>query len=238
MKLWFIIASAAFLVSQEVHGLSFSVQVLKSCRRGQCVAGSNGVVNLAVTTGQLGNTPCAAQPALGLCPNAPSFDIASKIRYTLILLGAKANAPPNYNFTVPLTCNNGTISGTLNTRISGFYKVQAIAFYNKENPAEPGLLETVGCINQPTEEDPMIVQIMPGAQLSFGSFFKMLISLCAAADNLNVSQTFNNVAKLTRRNNYLSPSRIIVQMSDSYGNPKVSQLNRARFYTAQCLQPG
>ena len=174
MKLWFIIASAAFLVSQEVQaqGLSFSVQVLKSCRRGHCVAGSNGVVNLAVTTGQLGNTPCAAQPALGLCPNAPSFDIASKIRYTLILLDAKANAPPNYNFTVPLTCNNGVISGTLNTRISGFYKVQAIAFYNKVNPAEPGLLETVGCINQPTEEDPMIVQIMPGAQLSFGSFFQ------------------------------------------------------------------
>jgi hypothetical protein len=65
----------------------------------------------------------------------------------------------------------------------------------------------------------------------------MLISLCIAADNLNVSQTFNNVAKY-RRNNYLSPSRIIVQMSDSYGNPKVSQVNRARFCAAQCLQPG
>ena len=66
----------------------------------------------------------------------------------------------------------------------------------------------------------------------------MLISLCVAADILNVSQTFNNVAKLTQRNNRLSLSRIFVQMSDSYGNPKVSQVNRARFYTAQCVQPG
>ena len=45
-----------------------------------------------------------------------------------------------------------------------------------------------------------------------------------AASSLNISKTFVNEAKLKTRNNYLSPCRVIVQMSDSYGNPKVSKL--------------
>ena len=166
LKLWLLIASAAFFVSRPVHGqsgLSYSVQVLKSCKSGQCIAGSNGVVSLSVTTGELGSTPCAVQTKLPLCPGQPLFQIGSYMTYTLILLDSKANAPPNYKFTVPLTCKDGDISGTVNTKISGFYKVEVVAFYNGQNPARPGLLENVGCLNQPKELDAMIVQIMPGS---------------------------------------------------------------------------
>ncbi len=52
---------------------------------------------------------------------------------------------------------------------------------------------------------------------------------------MNISQTFVNpvdqtTQQLLPRNNYLSPCRVIVQMSDSYGNPKVSQLAHALLY--------
>ena len=50
----------------------------------------------------------------------------------------------------------------------------------------------------------------------------MVFSQLVTASFLNISQTFANQEKLKFRNNYLNPCKIIIQMSDSFGNPKVS----------------
>jgi hypothetical protein len=166
MKLLLLIVSTCLLAARDVlsqsAASSFSLQVLKSCKSGQCVAGLNNVVTVAVTTGQIGTSPCAPQTPFGLCPGAPLFNIGSFLNYSLILVDAKTNAPINYTIAVPMSCNNGIISGILNTRISGYYRVQAIAFYNGNDPPQPGSIENLDCNNQPREDDPMMVYIMPG----------------------------------------------------------------------------
>jgi hypothetical protein len=164
---WPLIAFSLLIASCQVMSnivaSSFTLQVLKSCRTGQCIAGSNNLVTVSVTTGQFGSTPCAPQQPFGLCPGSPLFEIGSYLNYSLTLLDLKSNAPINYTFSVPMKCKDGVISGILNTPISGYYRVTAIAFYNGLNPPQPGSIENLDCTNQPKEDDPMIVRIMPGS---------------------------------------------------------------------------
>ena len=164
---WLFIAFTFLHALCEVWGQSvassFSLEVLKSCRSAdRCTAGSPSTVHVGVTTGQFGDSPCAPQVALGVCPGQGLFDIGSFINYTLTLLDVKSNAPINYTITVPMKCNGGKISGTFNTQISGYYRVKAVAFYNGLNPPQPGPIENLDCTNQPRENDPMIVLIIPG----------------------------------------------------------------------------
>jgi hypothetical protein len=167
MQRWLLVAFSSLLatchVMSNVVAPSFTLQVLKSCRTGQCIAGSNNEVTVGVTTGQFGGTPCAPQASFGRCPGEGLFEIGSFLNYSLTLLDLKSNAPINYTIEVPMKCNRGVLSGTLNTQISGYYRVTAIAFYNGLNPPQPGTIENFDCTNQPKEDDPMIVRIMPGS---------------------------------------------------------------------------
>ena len=160
------ICLAFWMMPLQVYGQivasSFSLQVLKSCKTGECIAGSNSVVKVSVTTGQLGSTPCDIQTPFGLCPGEPLFQIGSYINFSLILIDVKSNAPRNYAFDVPMTCKDGVITGKFLTLVSGYYRVQAIAFYNGNNPPRPGSIENLDCKNQIKDDDRMIVQIMPG----------------------------------------------------------------------------
>lgn len=167
-------------VQSQIVASSFSLQVIKSCKMGQCIAGSNIIVTVAVTTGQFGSSACAPQTRFSACPGAPLFDIGSFLNYSLILQDAKLNAPINYSISVPMKCDQGVLSGTLNTKISGYYRVQAIAFYNGNNPPQPGSIENLDCNNQPREDDPMMVFIMPGssALVLIVHFFPSSSSLC------------------------------------------------------------
>ena len=166
MKPWLLIAYIFVLVFREVKtqlaASSFALQVLKSCKTGQCLAGSNNYVTVAVTTGQFGSSPCAPQTPLNVCPGQPLFEIGNFLNFSVILLDSKMNAPINYTVTVPMKCANGVLSGILNTQISGYYRVQAIGFYNGNNPPQPGSIENLDCNNQPREDDPMIIRIMAG----------------------------------------------------------------------------
>lgn len=169
MKIWPLIVSFFLIASHQVDSQSsassFSLDVLKSCRTGECIAGSDGIVSVGVSTGQFGSSPCAPKVSLGVCPGEPLFRIGSFLNYSLILLDAKNNAPKNYSISVPMTCKDGVLKGVINTRISGYYRIQAIAFYNGNNPPNPGSIENLDCNNQPKNDDPMIVQIMPGLHL-------------------------------------------------------------------------
>jgi hypothetical protein len=176
MHIWLLIVTIFAVASLEVYcqsfSSSFSLDVLKSCRTGECIAGSNGIVSVGVSTGEFGSSPCAPKVSFGVCPGEPLFKIGSFLTYKLILLDAKNNAPRNYAITVPMTCTNGILRGVVNTRISGYYRIQAIAFYNGNNPPNPGSIENLDCTNQNRNDDPMIVQIMPGVYAFAGNYFQ------------------------------------------------------------------
>jgi hypothetical protein len=184
MKLWLLIVSTFLLVFREVQSQivasSFSLQVLKSCKMiNNCIAGANNVLTVAVTTGQFGASACSPQQSFNQCPGAPLFDIGSFLNFSVILQDPKINAPANYTITVPMKCKDGILSGFLNTKVSGYYRVRAIAFYNGNNPPQPGSIENLDCNNQPREDDPMMVYIMPGSSAGYlAEFFYIFSSSC------------------------------------------------------------